>query len=67
MRMSVGDLFNFTGSPKVNVIHVNICVMVVVIEFYPFTIPFFVTLTPFQGHSGIRRLIKTVFLATYYI
>ena len=41
-------------SDTINVINVKLCMMVVLIELYPF-IPLTVTLIAFQGHSSIKQ------------
>ena len=38
----------------INMINVKLCIMVVLIELYPF-IPLSVTLIVFQGHSNVRQ------------
>ena len=39
----------------VNVINVKLCLVVVLIELYPFIIPLSVTLFVFQGHSSVKQ------------
>ena len=38
----------------INMINVKLCMMVVLIEFFPF-IPLSVTLNVFQGHSSVKH------------
>ena len=50
-----GKNFNFViFSDTINMINVKLCMMVVLIELYPF-IPLSVTLIVFQGHSNVKQ------------
>ena len=50
-----GKNFNLAiFSDAIHVINVKLCMMVILIEFYPF-IPLSVTLIVFQGHSSVKE------------
>ena len=52
-------------SDTINVLNVKLCMMVELIEFYPF-IPLSVTLMVFQGHSSVKQF-ELKILCSYLI
>ena len=48
-------------SDTINMINVRHCMMVSLIELYPF-IPLLVTLIVFQGHSSVKQFLGNIFV-----